>query len=281
LRQLALILAASLWCAAPVPARAATLVVTRNADSGPGTLRQALAAARAGDRVAFDLAAGESTIALAHALPPPPPGVTLDLANTRATVRIAGASWPLARGAGLELSLAPGRSAVLDSAVIGAAGDRGLSLAGGGTLVLERQNSWRGGTIVTAGTLRLEGNGQLPSDGMLTLEGGRVELSAGDARVGGLSGRGGVVAIGSHSLTVSQERDTEFAGAISGPGRLIKDGPGRLVLAAPQGWTGGTVLTGGMLQLAGEGPAVHLHGPIMVQGGTLIAPGLRMGAGRP
>jgi autotransporter-associated beta strand protein len=40
---------------------------------------------------------------------------------------------------------------------------------------------------------------------------------------------------------------------VSGTGRLVKAGQGRLVLEAPQGWTGGTIVAGGLLELAGAG----------------------------
>jgi autotransporter-associated beta strand protein len=83
--------------------------------------------------------------------------------------------------------------------------------------------------------------------------------------------------LGDRTLTVDQDEDSGFAGPISGKGRLVKDGPGRLTLGAPQAWTGGTTVAGGVLELAAGG--FRLSGPIEVKGGTLIAPGMSIGSG--
>jgi fibronectin-binding autotransporter adhesin len=274
---------ASCACAALIvamPARAGEIAVTSDADAGPGTLRAALAAAAGVDRIVVSVAGGNHMIALAADLPALAGTVTLDFGDAPGTVTIAGGAWALASGAGLVVMLGPRRRAVLDGAIAGETGDRGLTVSGGGTLVLARAASYRGGTILKAGTLRLEHAGNLPPTGRLALESGVLELGDADVRVAGLAGSGGEIALGDRSLTVDQNADGIFAGTISGAGRLVKGGEGRLTLEAPQGWTGGTTITGGVLELAGGSAGLRLIGPIEVKGGALVAPGVSIGSGR-
>lgn len=269
----------ALLLAAAVPARAREIGVTSDADGGPATLRAALAAAASGDRIAVALAGDNPAIVLASDPPPLAGSITLDFGDAPGSVRIAGGVLRLGSGAGVVIALGPQRRAVLEIAIAGEADDHGLTLSGGGTLVLARAASYRGGTTVKAGTLRLEQAGSLPPDGRLVLEGGALELGAGDAQLGGLAGGGGAIALGDRSITIDQDDDSVFAGTISGTGRLLKGGQGRLTLAAPQGWTGGTVITGGVLELAGGGAGFRLSGPIEVKGGALVAPGVSMRGG--
>jgi autotransporter-associated beta strand protein len=215
----------------------------------------------------------DRTIALAADLPPLAAPVTIDFGVGRGSVTMTGAAMMLARG-GLVMTLAPQRRVVVDLVM---AGEGGLTLAGGGTLVLARAARYRGGTTIAAGTLRLERGGALPPDGRLVLAGGAFELGGADSQLGGLAGNG-AIGLGDRTLTVDQDGDTAFSGPISGAGRLVKDGPGRLTLATPQAWTGGTMVAGGVLELAAGG--LHLSGPIEVKGGSLIAPGLTIGSGK-
>ena len=83
--------------------------------------------------------------------------------------------------------------------------------------------------------------------------------------------------LGAGTLTVDQEDDTTFSGSIEGRGGLAKTGAGRLTLTRPQGWTGGTRIEGGLLELSGSGPTMRLTGSIQITGGALIAPGIRLG----
>jgi autotransporter-associated beta strand protein len=265
---------------AATAARAGEIAVTSAADAGPGTLRAALADAASGDTIRVALDGGMATIALAADLPSPAGTVTIAFGDAAGSVTITGGALALAPGAGLIVALGTRRRVTLENVIAGEAGDRGLTLTGGGTLVLARPESYGGATVVTAGTLRLEASGSLPPGSRLTLESGAFELGAAASRLGGLAGKGGVIALGDSTLTVDQDDDSVFAGTISGAGRLVKAGPGRLTLAAPQGWTGGTVVAGGVLELAGDGAGARLSGPIEVKGGALIAPGLSIGTGK-
>jgi fibronectin-binding autotransporter adhesin len=263
-----------LVCAFAAAAHAGEIAVTSDADAGPGTLRAALAAAASGDRIVLSLPGEDRAIALAADLPTAAGGVTLDFGDAPGSVAITGGAWALAR-AGLSVTLGPRRHAVL---AIVMAGEGGLKLAGGGTLALARPATYRGDTTIAAGTLRLDPGGALPPGGRLVLDGGTLELGGADARLGGLAGSGGEILLGDRTLTVDQEEDSGFAGPISGKGKLVKDGAGRLTLGAPQAWTGGTTIAGGVLELAAGGS--RLSGPIEVKGGALIAPGISIGGGK-
>ena len=279
--RLTLILGAAstaLFLAGAVPAGAAVLRVTSTDNDGQGSLRVAFAKARGGDRVVLALPGGSTaTIALATALPPAASGLVLELRAAAPDVTITGGAVPLAPNGSLAFEIAPGHTVVLDAPVTGADGDRGLAIVGGGVLELARPCDYRGGTTVTEATLKLANGGSLPPKGRLTLAAGRFELGPQDAQVGGLAGEGGTVALGSHALAVDQEDDSEFQGAIGGSGRFVKAGSGRLVLKADIGWTGGTMVTGGVLELAGTGQGVEIHGPVVLQGGALVTPGVRLG----
>jgi autotransporter-associated beta strand protein len=268
------LLAACALAALSLAARAGDLAVTSDADAGPGTLRAALGAAASGDRIVLSLPDGDHTIALAADPPKPSGTVTIDFGDGPGTVTISGSALTVARG--LTLALGPRRHGILEIVM---AGDGGVTLAGGGTLVLARAAIYRGSTTIEAGTLRLAQGGSLPPATRLVLDGGVFALGDADARVGGLAGKGGEIVLGERTLTVDQDGDSSFAGPISGKGRLVKDGEGRLSLEAPQAWTGGTMIAGGVLELA-SGGGLRLSGPIQVKGGALIAPGVTIGSGR-
>ncbi len=266
--------------AGPEAAAAAVLRVTSSADGGAGSLRAALAAAHAGDRIVLALSRENTAkIVLAAPLPPVASSLVLEIRADASDVTIVGGGIALAPTGGLAFEIAPGRVATLALPITGVDGDRGLALVGGGILVLAGRCDFRGGTTVTEATLRLGDAGGLPPKGRLTHVAGRLELGPQDAVVGALAGDGGTIALGDKTLTVDEDSDSEFQGAIDGSGRLVKAGAGRLVLKAGIGWTGGTMVTGGVLELAGTGQAVQIHGPVTLKGGALITPGVRLGTG--
>ena len=267
---------------AALPAVAAVLRVTTPADAGDGSLRAAFAAAHGGDRIVLALpGAGAATIRLAAALPPVASAIVVELRPGAPDVTIGGGAMTLAAKGGLSFEIAPGRTVELDLPITGADGDRGLAIVGGGALVLAAPCDYRGATTVSDATLRLAQDGSLPPKGGLTLAGGRFELGPRDAQVGALAGEGGTIALGSHALAVDQDSDSQFQGTIGGAGRFTKAGNGRLVLKAEIDWTGGILVTGGVLELAGTKPGqgVQIHGPVMLKGGALITPGVRLDTG--
>jgi autotransporter-associated beta strand protein len=108
---------------------------------------------------------------------------------------------------------------------------------------------------ITASGAALNINGQLQSIGSLSgVAGSQVQLGSGLLKVGGLAG------------------STTFAGAVSGTGVLQFNGPGTLALSGANNYSGGTAVTGGLLQILPTGTvgvSALADGPVAVTGGTL------------
>ena len=75
--------------------------------------------------------------------------------------------------------------------------------------------------------------------------------------VGALSGAGGTIALGSKVLTTNSAANTTLAtllidGGLGGGtgGALVKAGTGTLTLTAANAYTGGTTVTGGLINFA-------------------------------
>jgi fibronectin-binding autotransporter adhesin len=158
----------------------------------------------------------------------------------------------------------------------------GLIMNGTGTQTLAGSNSYSGGTILGAGTL-IVGNNNALGTGTLTIAGGTTL----DASTAGLTlannpqvwngnftfagtqslnmGNGAVAMAGSTQVTVSNNTLT-LGGAISGSGfGLTKGGTGTLILTGASGYTGGTTISAGTLQI-GDGTTGH-DGSLAAAGG--------------
>jgi autotransporter-associated beta strand protein len=86
--------------------------------------------------------------------------------------------------------------------------------------------------------------------------------------IGSLEGDGNV-SLGVNNLTVgTNDRDTTFAGSVSGDGSLTKVGGGILILSGPNSFAGGTTVSAGTLLAIGKGSATG-SGPVLVKEGTL------------
>jgi len=109
------------------------------------------------------------------------------------------------------------------------AGEGGFTKAGDGTLVLTGNNTYAGGTTVSAGILQI-GNGG--TSGSIA---GDVALAEGT------------------ELIVKRSDDVTLPGAVSGAGSLIQAGSGTTTLTGPATHTGDTDIEDGILRLAGNG----------------------------
>lgn len=112
-------------------------------------------------------------------------------------------------------------------------GNTGLVKDGTGTLVVENDNTFTGGTTVNGGILQI-GNG---------------------GATGSLSGN----IANSGTVAFNRESDLTYTGVISGEGGLVKEGDGRVTLSAVHPFTGDTIVNGGTLALTGGSPGSGQH----------------------
>jgi fibronectin-binding autotransporter adhesin len=150
----------------------------------------------------------------------------------------------------------------------GISGTGSLTQLGTGTLTLSGSNTHQGGTTLSAGGLNL-GSATAIGTGTFTISAGTLGNSSGGplalATNNPLTLGGNFTFAGPHDLdlgtgagtlaaarTVTVDAGTlTLRGAIAGSGGLTKQGPGRLVLAGANTFTGAVTVSGGEFTLAG------------------------------
>jgi autotransporter-associated beta strand protein len=157
-----------------------------------------------------------------------------------------------------------------------------MTKAGLGLLVLQGTNSYTGGTLNTAGMLRLTGgNNALAAGGALTNAGGTLDFNGSTLTLSNvLVMQGGTIQNGTIVSTVSNydARAGVLAANLQGGVGLVKTTTGTLALLGNNTYTGGTTLStgtlaiasdanigtlnfaGGMLQILGSGVDLTAHG---------------------
>ena len=155
----------------------------------------------------------------------------------------------------------------------------GLTKVGAGTLSLSGANAYTGSTTINGGTLALNAGATLPASLPTTLAGGtRLRLNGTAQQIGDLTGGAGAQLELGATLTVTENGATSFAGAISGPGNLIKDGSGTLTLSGANSYSGTTNINAGTLTVSGSGTlgadaaAVASGATLNLAGVTLTSP---------
>jgi fibronectin-binding autotransporter adhesin len=134
--------------------------------------------------------------------------------------------------------------------------------AGTGTTVLTAANSYSGGTLLQGGALSVTSDANLgAAAGGLTFDGGTLQNTAAFS-----SGRGVTLAVGGG--TFQTDADLTLSGTASGNGALTKMGGGTLILTGTNGYTGGTTITSGTLQLGNGGASGTIVGDV-ANSGTL------------
>ena len=109
-----------------------------------------------------------------------------------------------------------------------------------GSVTLLGNNTYTGGTMISAGTLQV-GNG---------------------GPTGSISGN----VLDNAALVVDVSGNPTFAGAISGSGGLAQSGTGVLTLLASNSYTGGTTISAGTLQLGNGGLTGSIAGNVLDNG---------------
>jgi outer membrane autotransporter protein len=161
-------------------------------------------------------------------------------------------------------------------------GTGSLTKQGAGTLILSGSNTYTGGTTVSAGTLQgnttsLRNNitnnsavifnqaaagtyaGVMSGTGSLTKTGaGTLTLSGANTYTGGTTVSAGVLRgtsaslqgdiVNDASVQFAQTAAGTYAGNMSGTGSLVKQNGGTLILSGTNTYTGGTTVSGGILQ---------------------------------
>lgn len=141
-------------------------------------------------------------------------------------------------------------------------GTGALTKSGTGTLVLAGANAYQGGTFLDEGTLSVASDANLgDATGGPSFNGGTLRSTAtfSSARSVTLNAGGG---------TFEALADLTLTGAIGGVGRLTKSGSGTLTLTSDAGYTGGTTISAGTLQLGNGGASGSIVGNV-VNNGTL------------
>ena len=113
-----------------------------------------------------------------------------------------------------------------------------FTLAGTGTLIFSGQGFYQGGTTINGGTLQLQTNDGLPANSIAVNSGGTLNIG-GLQTFNAISGSGNIIlAATGANLTFNLSANSTFAGVVSGPGNLIKDGAATLILSGQNTFTG-------------------------------------------
>ncbi len=131
-----------------------------------------------------------------------------------------------------------------------------------GTTIFTGTNTYSGNTVVEGGILRAGVAGGLSGNSLYEVNGGTLDLNDFDLTMPSLSGTGGTVDLGSAELTVDQDDDTSFSGAITGSGSFVKLGQGVLSLLGINTYSGSTEVAEGTLEVSGGGALAGASGAI-------------------
>ncbi len=165
-----------------------------------------------------------------------------------------------------------------------------LDKLGAGTLTLDGADTCTGGVTLVAGQLNIN-NAMALGSGTLTISGGILGNTSGLAITLSTSGLekwngdfafagtnnlnlgAGSVTLGSNRTVTVLSNNLTVGGAISGGFRLTKAGAGTLVLAGSDTYTGGTTVTGGLLDFATLSAIPTGAGSVTIQSGGAVLVG--------
>ena len=152
-----------------------------------------------------------------------------------------------------------------------------LTLTGAGSLILSNaNNNYSGGTIISAGTLRMGVVNALPGNtvgGNVTVT-GTLDLNGNNTAINGLNGAGTVdnTAAGAATLTVGANGNSgSFTGTLqnsAGSLSLAKVGAGTETLSGFN-YSGNTIIAGGTLNLSTAGSLPSTPGSVIVSNAVL------------
>ncbi len=136
---------------------------------------------------------------------------------------------------------------------------------GDGILTLSAVNTYSGVTAINGGTLAISNDDNINyGSGGITFGGGTLQLNNDTSS---LNFSGQAVQLGVATGDTSTLEGTISDG--TNPGSLTYEGPGTLILAGTNTYTGGTTINGGTLSISAEDNLGALTGGITFDGGTL------------
>lgn len=155
-----------------------------------------------------------------------------------------------------EIRVLAGETATIATRIMGTGG---LDKTQGGTLVLEGNNSYSGGTAISAGTVSIASDTNLgDASGGLTFDGGTLHNSAAIT-----TGRAILLDTGGGTLRTDQ--NLTVRGTVSGTGALTKTGRGILQLTGSNDYNGGTTISAGTVHATASGALGS--GPVRITAG--------------
>lgn len=137
-----------------------------------------------------------------------------------------------------------------------------LTKAGAGTLVLSRQNTFTGNTVINGGVLQTDSENAIAQSANVSVNpGATLNLNNFSQRLSHLSGAGAIT-LGSATMTVNNTVDSVFNGPISGSGSVLKTGVASLTLGGENTFSGGLRIDAGTTVVKrgaalGAGPVVN------------------------
>jgi outer membrane autotransporter protein len=207
-------------------------------------------------------------------------GATLDLAGFNQTIGSLAGAGSVTLGAATLTTNGDDSDTTFSGTI---SGSGRLVKVGEGTLTLSGNNSYQGGTIVSAGTLAV-GSSRALGTGPLTLaDGTTLQAAANGLALANAVRLNGDVTVDTQSTTMT------LSGPISGTGGLDKIGSGTLMLTGASTYTGTTTVNEGVLNVNGSlvstvcvcsGAMLTGTGSIgglSVSGGGIVAPGNSIG----
>ena len=162
-------------------------------------------------------------------------------------------------------------------------GSGALTEIGNGALTLAGSGNYTGTTLVSGGSLVVANSAALSMSTFDTSGTGTLGFGTlTSATFGGLQGTAGTLTLNNAAasptgvaLTVGNNGGSStYAGIVTGSGSLTKIGTGTLTLSGSNGYTGGTTISGGVLQFGPAAGTVPSSGTITIaSGGVLVATG--------
>lgn len=195
-------------------------------------------------------------------------GGTLDLGGFSPTTKAIFNGGTFTNGSLDNASAYEVQSGSLDLSLGGSAN---LTKTGSGTFTLTGANTYTGGTTIVGGTLVLGHGSALGSTtASLTLAGGILDLGGFSPTTGMVIFTGGTFTNGSlDNISAYEVQSGSLDTSLGGSAGFTKTGPGTFILTGANTYTGGTTISGGILQLGDGGNSGSVAGNIS-NNGTLV-----------